>query len=240
MVEVEAAGMGRRPDVVLAGVPKSGTSMLCNAMTVAGRTVVLYEPTRGRFRAERLQAQAASLGYHGHNILGWARKHEKWGVKEVLANPIRKALDWGPERVVLLVRDLRHVALSTFETNQRIPWDLDYRRRRLIDTARMVMELASECPQKNLFICNYEEFVSKPEYREAFRLDLNWPTLDGDVARGLSTWLERPHEAARHGGRITPNSVSYRRTCHDPEPERFADEIMLACPSFNAMFGYER
>ena len=52
--------MGRRMDVVLAGVPKSGTSMLCNAMTVARQAVVLYEPTRSRFRMERLRRKPAA------------------------------------------------------------------------------------------------------------------------------------------------------------------------------------
>jgi hypothetical protein len=227
-----------RPDVVLAGVPKSGTSMLCNAMTVAGRSVVLYEPTRDGFRAERLRAQAASLGFHGRNILGWAREHEKWGVKEVLADPIHKAVLWAPEHVILLVRDLRHVALSTFETNQRIPWDLDYRRHRLLDAAEAVMELRLTYPADRLTVCHYEKFVSKLEYREAFRQRVNWPTLEGDVARGLSTWLERPHEAGRHGGRISVNSVEYRRSAQEPEPQQFAREIMSACPSFNELFGY--
>jgi hypothetical protein len=230
--------MRRRLDVVLAGVPKSGTTMLCNAMTVAGRAVVLYEPTRGGFRAERLRTQAASLGYHGRNILGWAREHEKWGVKEVLAEPIRKAVAWGPEHLVLLVRDLRQVALSTYETNQRIPWDLNYRRQRLLDTAQAVMELRRSWPSDRLTVCHYEEFVSSAEYREAFRQRVSWPTLEGDVARGLSTWLERPHEADRHKGRITANSVDYRRSAQEPEPQQFAREIMAACPSFNRVFGY--
>jgi hypothetical protein len=237
-LKVEGDIMGRRPDVVLVGVPKSGTSMLCNAMTVAGRSVVLYEPTPDGFRAERLRTQAASLGYHGRNILGWARKHEKWGVKEVLADPIRKAVEWEPGHVVLLVRDLRHVALSTFETNQRIRWDLNYRRQRLLDTALAVMELRRTYPSERLTICRYEEFVSNAEYREAFRQRVNWPTLEGDVARGLSTWLERPHEADRHGGRITANSVDYRRSSQEPEPEQFAREIVSACPLFNEAFGY--
>jgi hypothetical protein len=226
-------------DLLLAGVPKSGTSMLCNAMTVAGRTVVLYEPIRSRFRMERLRTQAASLGYQGRNILRWARGHEKWGVKEVLADSIRAALAWGPGHVVLLVRDIRHVALSTYETNQRIPWDLEYRRRRLIDTAEVVLELRRTYHPERLTICQYEEFVSDPEYRETFQHRVQWPTLDGDVARGLSTWLERPHEAARHDGRITANSVAYRRLSQDPEAERFARDVASTCTSFNEMFGYE-
>ena len=231
--------MGRRMDVVLAGVPKSGTSMLCNAMTVAGRTIVLYEAVDSVFRAERLRMQAASLGFHGRNIVGWARKFEKWGVKEVHARTIKKAIEWGPEHVVLLVRDLYHVALSTYETNQRLPTDLSYRRRRLIKTAETVMDLRQTYHPDRLTVCHYESFVSSHEYREAFRLRVNWPTLDGDVARGLATWLERPHEADRHAGRITANSVDYRHSYEEPEAEIFAREILAACPSFNPMFAYQ-
>jgi hypothetical protein len=231
--------MTRRMNVVVAGVPKSGTSMLCNAMTVAGRTVVLYEPIHGAFRAKRLRTQVASLGYHGRNVLRWASEHEKWGVKEVLADAIRKAVEWGPEHVVLLVRDIRHVALSTYETNQRLPWDLEYRRTRLIATAGAIMELRRTLPDDRLTVCHYEEFVSKPEYREAFKQRVGWPTLDGDVARGLATWLERPHEADRHGGRITTNSVDYRRSSDEPAAHQFAREVGSACAAFNQLFGYE-
>ena len=74
--------------------------------------------------------------------------------------------------------------LSTYETNQRIPWDLNYRRQRLLDTAQAVMELHRSWPSDRLTVCHYEEFVSNPEYREAFRQRVDWPTLEGDVARG--------------------------------------------------------
>jgi hypothetical protein len=215
--------------------------MLCNAMTVPGRSVVLYEPIRSRFRAERLRTQARSLGFDGRNILGWARRHERWGVKEVLADSIRRAVEWRPDHVVLLVRDIRHVALSTFETNQRIPWDLDYRRERLIATAATVMELSQDYPSERLTVCQYEAFVSEPEYREAFRRRVEWPTLEGDVTRGLSTWLERPHEAGRHGGRITANSVQYRRDEQAEAAQQFARSVLSVpvCASFNGMFGYD-
>ena len=231
--------MRRRLDVVLAGVPEVGDddAVQRDDRRRAGRRVVRADSRRVP-RAERLRTQAASLGYHGRNILGWARTHEKWGVKEVLAEPIRMAVAWEPEHLVLLVRDLRQVALSTYETNQRIPWDLDYRRQRLLDTAQAVMELRRSWPSDRLTVCHYEEFVSSAEYRETFRQRVSWPTLEGDVARGLSTWLERPHEADRHGGRITANSVDYRRSAQEPEPQQFAARIMAACPSFNRVFGY--
>jgi hypothetical protein len=230
--------MGRLMDVAVVGIPKSGTSMLCNAMTAAGRAVVLYEPISDSFRSGRLRAQAASLGFEGRNVLGWARRHEKWGVKEVLAECIRKALGWGPAHVILMVRDLRHVALSTYETNQRIPWDLDLRRQRLIETAREVMEVFQSWPADRLTVCHYEAFVSSPEIREALRERVDWPTMDGEVSRGLSTWLERPHESERHHGRITANSVAYRRSAGDPEILRFARDVVSACAPFNALFDY--
>ena len=88
-------------------------------------------------------------------------------------------------------------------------------------------------------MCHYEKFVANDEYREAFRRRVNWPTLDGDVGRGLSTWLERPHEANRHNGRISANSIAYRRSSQEPDAEQFADDIVAACSSFNQMFGYE-
>jgi hypothetical protein len=231
--------MGRPMDVAVVGVPKSGTSMLCNAMTEPGRAVVLYEPVSDGFRSERLRRQAASLGFHGRNILGWARAHPKWGVKEVLADCIRKVAAWRPEHLILMVRDLRHVALSTYETNWRIPWDLEVRRHRLLETADLVMELRRTWPKERLTLCRYEAFVASAAEREALRRRVNWPALDGDVGRGLASWLERPHEAERHKGQITANSVQYRCREQCPRALRFAAEVVAAYRPFNRLFGYE-
>jgi hypothetical protein len=225
--------------VAVVGMPKSGTSMLCNAMTEPGRAVVLYEPASDRFRSERLRAQAASLGFEGRNVLGWARRHQYWGVKEVLADGIRTAIGWGPAQVILLVRDLRHVALSTHETNRRIPWDLEHRRNRLVESAREVLAVFRTWPADRLTVCHYEAFVSSADVREGLRQRVGWPTMAGDVSRGLSTWLERPHEADRHLGRITANSVAYRASEADPELRRFARDVAAACAPFNETFGYE-
>ena len=232
------ADMRRRMDVVIAGVPKSGTSMLCNAMTVPGRAVVLYEPTAvGSGWSDSGAGRQPGLSGPEYPRLG--PQAREMGGQRGFRRLIRKAVEWGPEHVVLLVRDLRHVALSTYETNQRIPWDLDYRRQRLLASAEAVMELRRTHPSDRLTICRYEEFVANPEYREVVRQRANWPTLDGDVGRGLSTWLERPHEADRHNGSITANSVAYRRSPQGPEAERFARDVVSSCASFNEMFGYE-
>jgi hypothetical protein len=109
----------------------------------------------------------------------------------------------------------------------------------MIETAEVVMELRRTYPPDRLTVCRYEDFVSNPEYRETYRQRVNWPTLDGDVGRGLATWLGRPHEDVRHNGRITTNSVHYRRSSRDPEAGRFARDVLSVCPSFNEMFGYE-
>lgn len=230
--------MNRPMDVAVIGVPKSGTTMLCNAMTVPARAVVLYEPFTVGFTGARLRRQVASLGCRDDDVVGWARGHDRWGVKEVLAEGIRGVLDLQPGRVLLLVRDLRHVALSVLETNRRIPWDLAIRRRRVVESARVLVDVQRSWPRGRSVLCRYEDFVASAGYREAVRRQLGWPAFDGDVSRGLATWLERPHEAGRHGGRITANSVAYRRGPLSPAERSFATELAAACAPYQELFGY--
>lgn len=230
--------MGEIMNLAVVGVPKSGTSMLCNALTHPGETVVLYEPW-ATFDSHHVKGQAASLGYHGDDILGWAQSHRRWGVKEVKVENIRPTLARDPEILVLLVRNLRHAALSMRETHQRLGTDLDLRRSWIEASAALVLELYRSWPRERLVLCHYERFVQEPAYREAFRRRIDWPALDGDVDRGLGTWLQRPHEAARHGGAITGRSLARREAESDPQALAFAEQVVQACGPFNQVFGYD-
>ena len=132
--------MRRRMDVVIAGVPKSGTSMLCNAMTVPGRAVVLYEPIRGRFRMERLR-DGRQPGLPGPEYPRLGPQAREMGGQRGFRRLYTQGGRMGARARGPAGGDLRHVALWTYETNQRIPWDLDYRRQRLLASAEAVMEL---------------------------------------------------------------------------------------------------
>jgi len=230
--------MGDRMDIALVGVPKSGTSMLCNALTIPGEAVVLYEPWAD-FDSPFVRRQAESLGYDGPDILAWARSHPRWGVKEVKAHNIRAALERDPGILLLLLRNLGHSALSMFETQRRlgVPWEV--RRGWMEESARLIVQLSREWPADRLVVCRYEQLVGDPGYREELRRRIGWPSLDGDVGRGLAEWLERPHEAERHGGAITDRSVRSRAAEADPEALAAAAEVARACASFNEEFGYE-
>ena len=220
--------MGERMNVAVVGVPKSGTSMLCNALTLPGEAVILYEPWAG-FDSKFVRRQAKSLGYCGRDILAWARAHRRWGVKEVKAHHIRAALERQPELLVVLARNLEHAALSMLET----------RRSWTEATARLLVELHATWPQDRLVVCRYERFVTDADYREELRARIGWPSLGGDVARGLAAWLSRPHEAERHGGMISDRSLRLREAERDPAALAFAAEVARSCAPFNELFGYE-
>lgn len=224
-------------DIALVGVPKSGTSMLCNALTLPGEAVVLYEPWAG-FDSPFVRRQAESLGYQGEDVLGWARSHPRWGVKEVKAPNIRAALEHDPGILVLLVRDLVHAALSMYETQRRLGVAWETRRSWMEESARLIVQLSREWPRERLVVCRYEDLVRDPGYRERFRQSIGWPALDGDVRRGLAEWLNRPHEAERHEGAITDRSVRGREAELDPQALAAADELARACAPFNEAFGY--
>jgi hypothetical protein len=107
------------------------------------------------------------------------------------------------------------------------------------ESARLVVQLSREWPAGRLVVCRYEELVADPGSREELRRRIGWPSLDGDVGRGFAEWLERPHEAERHGGAITDRSVRSRAAEADPEALAAAAEVARACASFNEVFGYE-
>lgn len=236
----------RSMDALIAGMPKSGTTMLCNVMTRLPHGVILYEPGLERTRLSALCArQLESLGYGGpmtaRQVEAWASALPRWGAKEVTVAGIRGVMSrHNPTRVILMLRSPWDAACSMYEMILRVGRNSRSSRMNwMVAAASEVVRLRDTLPPERLVEVRYESFVQNPEYRTAIQEDLGWPQLDGDVGRGLASWLRRPHEANRHNGRISDASLARWSGAVEPERARFARDVLRQCTDYCERFGYE-
>jgi hypothetical protein len=223
------------PDVYIASLGRSGSTLIANLMTTPPDRLVLVETQlhRGGGYAGMFD-QMARWGWQvgadelarwqkpppgqspaeraaavlADRLIGLAR----WGVKEVDPTAHKPGIALlRPKRVIVLVRDIRDVMLSFVEKFQR-EGRSDYSgeiRWRLIDGARVMTWLADgQCGGGPMRIVRYEDFVASADERAALARWLDWP-LDGDPDRNLDLY-RRNYEIERHRGVVSQVSVGRR------------------------------
>lgn len=233
-------------DVLILGVPRSGTSMLGNLMSSPPEQLILYEPHLGRRKPSRYAAdQMAELGLPAFRstraLARYVDAHTgRWGVKEVMARHLRPTLRlYEIGRVVFVVRDIRHAAMSIFDRVREIPhrFSPGWRGQGIVETAGLVVDLHARMASERKTVVRYERFVTDETYRREVEEELSWP-LRGDPTRGLRQ-QGRARELERHEQRVTARSLELRETEDDPEKLAFADELVAQCTAYQELFGYE-
>jgi hypothetical protein len=231
--------------ILIAGAPRSGTSMLANLMTSPSETLILYEPNLGRPVPSRLvQSQLRELGLPvpgtTRALLGWLdREVARWGAKEVTAEWIDWTYDrFKPETVLLVVRDVRHAAISMYDRASEVPpgMELSFRESWLIQAAQAVVELYHRCGAARCVVVRYESFVADPGVRRDLEARLGWQ-LQGRLGVGFES-QHRSNELHRHAGQISQASLELRRAESDPGKLEFAEEIARSCAEYQRLFGY--
>lgn len=234
-------------ELLVVGPPRSGTSMVSNLMTRPPRTLVLYEPRLEQRRLSRpLRHQLQELGLSpprsNRRLLSWAdRTVERWGVKEVAGRSIRWTYEkHRPRHVVLVLRDLRHAALSMYDRLREVPGGMGLEKRLgwMREAVEAVLDLHDRHPPARRLTVRYEEAVADPSILEAVGERLDWP-LEGDVGVGFAG-QRRGAELERHAGGITDRSVRLRAEETDPDKLVFADRVATACRRYQERFGYAR
>jgi hypothetical protein len=250
------------PDLFIAALGRSGSTLLANLLTTPPDRWLLVEPRFADASTGRdVLAQAAAFGMsvapdewlprpaetpQGRIVRVFGerlRSLRRWGLKEVRPNLLEPTLKrLRPKRVVVLVRDLRDVALSLYEKTLREAhpdrgdaWLRGY----LTEAPTGVLALADAAPDPNRRIVRYEDLVADEGYRRDLGAWLDWP-LDGRPDRNLADLFGRGREVALHDGAVTKRSLHRHGGAELSAAARDLVEWAHArFPDFQRRFGYD-
>ena len=187
----------KRADLLLACMPRSGSTMLACLLDVRPRQVFLLEPCRdGRRKLAANEAAAVATA-------------ARWGCKEVAAQNIRRAHEvFRPQRIVCLVRDIRQCAASMHEWiavhGHPGGMGLETAASVILQTADLLCQWGRRCE-----VWRYEELVTRPQEHVDRLAAGGWRLGPLDYKDGC--WAVRPWEAKRHGRAFSPASLELRR-----------------------------
>ena len=244
-------------DVLLFGMMRAGTTMLANLLTSPPDRLVLVEPgiTRGDMGEHVLQqVQMAGLPIDRRDwyaIPEPAQRFDRlvrpllsgksWGIKEVntagLADLLRLL---PPRRVVLIVRDIRDIALSALEKVQlqNTPHYTDQvLTDRCIASANAIITLHQRFPEDRRYVIRYEDLTRDAAARERLAAWLDWP-LTGDPGQRLDLY-NRGYEVQRHGPAIGTANVGRHEARLNDRQAAFLSAIEQPLDFYQGYFGYK-
>lgn len=162
-----------------------------------------------------------------------------WGVKEVSYKHQRDNLDLlQPRRVVVLVRDLRDVALSYLDLKAKLDAQgikSALTPRHLVRNASILLDLSRKRTD-TLTVVRYEDMVADSRVVLDLTRWLDWraPGEGSD----LLALMGRSDETSKHAQSLSARSV--RRHQHETDPAKlaFAEQIARRCRGYQENFGY--
>lgn len=244
--------------VYIAALPRSGSTMLANLLSVPPDRWVLVEPGLhsdrqspalshqiNRFLAASRNtdegASSVDVSSSRRRLLNYLSnllpKLSAWGTKEVGTEHGEAIAFTRPHKKILMVRNPRDALLSLLEKHSQPgrSWEPAEQMMYLAECCTSLVALARDAGSDTR-ICRYEDFVTSLAERRALSNWLCWP-LEGDVSRNLDLY-RREYEAVLHHGVISANSVGR----FDREANKFradvAERFGAMFEDFNKVFGY--
>lgn len=265
----DAADRDRSMGVAIMGLPRCGTTLLSDLLSVPGRSVIMSEPnihgsnwserTINRIHAlliatglnvpEKAPAreEVGSFRHHFERTLyPELKKLDFWGVKyvDLVAWWVLFA-DYPPRHVILSVRDLRDVALSSLDRIARLKLAFSDRRHQrdeawvLASLGHNIYELL-RLRKHATRIVRYEDLTADPTLRQTIAAEMGLENIAGGRANIDAAGRQRSWELAKHGDGVTTASIG-RHLNEPPGPVRaLAERIWRLYPEFSAAFDYDR
>jgi len=249
------------PDVYIAAIGRSGSTMLCNILTREPDQIMFIEP---KFHTPPyrniLKPQLAQYGMEFdksemlavqdlppdqvlETLLGAHLRPVKWGFKEVQCSEHRRVVDlFAPAHILVNVRHIFNIALSFFEKHRRqgnqdrfpASWVRDYCLRETQGLVAFCQDLARQGIDYR--VVRYEDFMTDPQERKALGDYLGWD-YGGSPERFLND-LNRGFEARRHAAGSFQETSLADRGLSEPEI-RHARTIEEQCAQYQEFFGYK-
>ncbi|MEX2202248.1 MAG: sulfotransferase [Dongiaceae bacterium] len=257
--------------VAIMGLPRCGTTLLSDLLSVAGRSIIVSEPNiHGRWSQSTIQRihnllhkaglpvaetapQREEVGdfarHFAANLYPSLAKLDLWGVKyvDLVAWWVLFA-DYPPQHLILSVRDLRDVVVSSLDRIAHLTLAFSDRRH-MRDEAWVLASLGhnihellrlAELPGR---VVRYEDFAADPALRRDIADLVGLGGLEtaatGYRANIEAAQLRRDWELAKHGDAITTASVA-RHKAEPPGPVRaMVERIWRLYPEYSARFDYD-
>jgi hypothetical protein len=225
-------------DVLVTGVPKSGTSMLCNLLCdPLNRRICLYEPriaqnpSPSTARGRQTLTHLANHGVHSYRRSDF----DHLAIKEVFRGDAAQGHALA-ERTLLIVRNPRHLGMSMLDQIRnrnpeakalgRIKWA-----GRMADFS---VEIADD-PQT--IVTRYEDFVRSTEEQERVQKLLEWSFNYSNLMANLKE-QGRLGEIERHPKGIDDASIRLRNASDDPDYLEIASLWEERMVPYARKFGY--
>jgi hypothetical protein len=266
-----AAGQQAAPvpmGVAVYGLPRSGTTLISDLLTVPGHALVISEPDMYKAWnaniAKRVHALAGSVGidlpggipqptdwdgmYSGYLRTVLAPRlaeFDLWGIKCVdFSDWQRMFTDFPPAKLVLCLRDLRDVLLSGIDRISRMPLVFRSSGTRR-DEAWVMSALAYNTWElmamqaRPHYAVRYEAVASDPAVLEGLARYVGLERLDPTRNNLAAAGWHRKWEVEKHGDAITAASVGrFAREPHGPI-RALADRLWRLLPEYSEAFGYD-
>lgn len=216
-----------QPDLLIACVPRSGSTMLALRLDYPADQVFLREP----FLDKEDRCEQCCQEIIDARI---------WGLKEISVAHILPILEYlKPKNILCLIRNLEHVAISVHE------WIVDYThpgglsldsaRNLILGSAAFIQELSEK-----YIVWKYEEMVRNFEPCEAYLDNLGFKLGRVRTKEDTDDLTFREHELIRHGPVVSDKSVLLRDAETREDRLYYAWSILQdpRAKSFQRHFGY--
>ncbi len=239
------------------GMMRSGTTLLCDKLTVPGKGIVLLEPNiHLGGGSEHLRKQLETFGisisqqdwqtgtseqsfsqFFDASILPELNRLDYWGVKMVnFANWQEFLQEYPSENLILCVRDIRDVVLSALDLAPKLDHFVDEKwiEKRALETAAALVEM-SKMPHH---LIRYEQMCEDPALIDSLAQQMGLSGL-GEERMGLESVPHRLYEEKKHQGRVTNLSVNrYAKEPYGPA-KLLAEKVWKQAGDYCKQFGYE-
>jgi hypothetical protein len=249
-----------RPDFYLAAMGRSGSTMMCNWLTIPPDQLVFIEPSFLDLpNARLLRIQLANFGMAASDeewdapdqsaverferLIAPRLASKSWALKEVLCSQHRPVIDrLAPCRVLISVRNIFDVALSFFEKHRDQDnlhrfsdgWVADYCLRESAGLVELQQQLRfSTIPTA---VIRYEDFTQSEAARRDMTDFLGW---DGGGATDMHlNHFDRAFEVERHGSGVSSRIRECGKRELHPSAVALAHSIEQKCAEYQRAFGY--
>lgn len=249
-----------RPDLFIAALGRSGSTMLANVFTRPPTHWVVVEPRFADFTSGRdLLVQANSVGMsirpeqwerlggegdearvtrvYGPILAGL----DRWGLKEVRPDLLWSTVEClDPVHTIVLVRDLRDAAVSLLEktaADNDPRYDHGWLRRYLTASPAAILDLVPRLEGRSHRIVTYESLVDGSGRMGELGEWLDWP-VGGRPDRHLGELFNRQREVDLHAGAVTQAAIGRHRNSNHPLAAEFVAWVEHQQADFQRAFGY--